>query len=36
MTNRLLSKLKDKISYRDYKRTWQEASNIFLHYLYNI
>ena len=31
----LLSKLIDKISYRNYKRTWQEVSNVFWHYWYN-
>ena len=24
-----------KVFYRDYKRTWQEVSTIFLYYLYN-
>jgi len=33
MTNRPLSKLKSKISYRDHKRTWQGVSNVFLPYI---
>jgi len=33
-TNSVLSKLINKVSYENYKRTQQEVSNIFLHYLY--
>ena len=33
-TNRLLSKLKDKVFYRNHKGTWQGVSNVFLYYLY--
>ena len=33
MTNRSLSKLKNKVFHKDYKRTQQEVSNI-LYYLY--
>ena len=36
MVNSALSKLMSKVSYRDYKRTQQEVSNVFLYYLYNI
>ena len=35
MTNRLLSKLKNKVSYRDYKRTQQGVPNKLLSYLYD-
>ena len=28
--------LKSEVSYEDYKKTWQEIPNAFLHYLYNI
>ena len=34
MINKLLSKLKGKVSHRDHKRTQQEVPNAFLHYLY--
>ena len=33
-TNRPLSKLKSKLSYRNYKRTQQGVPNVFLHYIY--
>jgi len=33
-TNSALSKLIDKVSYENYKRTQQEVPNVFLHYLY--
>ena len=33
-TNSALSKLIDKVSYENYKRTQQGVSNVFLHYLY--
>ena len=36
ITNRLLSKLKSKVSYRDHKRTWQEVLDELLLYLHNI
>ena len=35
MTNSTLSKLIGKVSYKDHKRTQQEVSDTFLHYLYN-
>ena len=35
MTNRLLSKLKSIVSYRDHKRTQQEVLDVLLLYLYN-
>jgi len=35
ITNRLLSKLKDKVSHRDYKRTWQEILDELLSCLHN-
>jgi len=35
-TNRLLSKLKSIVSYRDHKRTWLGVLNTFLHYLYMV
>jgi len=35
MTNNTLSKLIDKVSCWDHKRTWQGVLNAFLHYLYN-
>jgi len=34
MTNRLLSKFKDEVSYRDHKRIQQEVPDVFLHYIY--
>ena len=34
MTNIPLSKLKDKVSDRDHKRTQQGVSDVFLHYIY--
>jgi len=34
ITNRLLSKLKSEVFCRDYKKTQQEVSNIFLYYLH--
>ena len=36
MTTRPLSKLKSKVSCENYKRTQQEVSAVFLHYLYDI
>ena len=35
MTNNTLSKLIDKVSHMDYKRTWQGVPNALLLYLYN-
>ena len=35
-TNRPLSKLKSKVSHRNYKRTQQEVSDELLPYLYDI
>ena len=32
ITNRLLSKLKSKVSHRDHKRTQQGVLDVFLHY----
>ena len=34
-TNNILSIIISKVSYRNYKRTWQEVSNKLLSYLYN-
>ena len=34
MTNRPLSKIKSKVSHEDHKKTQQEVSDTFLHYLY--
>jgi len=34
-TNNILSIIISKVSYRNYKRTWQEVSNELLSYLYN-
>jgi len=36
ITNDILSIVIGKVSYRNYKRTWQEVSNELLSYLYNI
>ena len=35
ITNKLLSKFKGKVSYRDHKRTWQEVLDELLLYLDN-
>ena len=34
ITNRPLSKIKSEVSHENNKKTQQEVSNIFLHYLY--
>ena len=34
MVNSILSSLILQEFYKDHKRTWQEVSNVFLHYIY--